>query len=543
MQKIYSRIDWKNFPSEETAVNETNLNRMDSGLDAIDDRVVAMDATKFDAITANSLIKDWEIDEKTGIITITKLSGEKILFDLNIEKIPVSFALSDGGILTMTTDDGTKFTANIGAMIPILTFDDSDEIAVSVSGEGVNKTYSFSIKNGSITEDKLRPDYLADIKVESAKAEKAAEASGNSSDNSASSADMAKNYATKAKTYADTIRGIAEVGIATTEKVGLVRPDGDSIVVDADGTIHSFTQLTNSNAIGEKGTYALDATEKNPLVKGSLASDIKSMQEANKIFDDVVVCEEVEGDDDKLLDSLMEQLLVQNIAITSDSNQTLKFMYGDNLIGSIALQGLVLNTVPCTKLSLDKKEEKLSAFSLNNLILVPSVEPVDCTEPVKWYSSNERIAIVSNGVVERITKKTADCIIYAKCGNHTVQCNVRYILPSFSFRIGIRTDEAGVLVDDSQKMRITSNEALELPKGTKIAFSNAAKYNWRLTYYDLSGNYLKDLTAENNKWHTESSVILEDDYMIAITMKEQNYKVFTEDTILTAQNTITLIAP
>jgi hypothetical protein len=36
MQKIYSRIDWKNFPSEETAVNETNLNRMDSGLDAID---------------------------------------------------------------------------------------------------------------------------------------------------------------------------------------------------------------------------------------------------------------------------------------------------------------------------------------------------------------------------------------------------------------------------------------------------------------------------------------------------------------------------
>ena len=92
-------------------------------------------------------------------------------------------------------------------------------------------------------------------------------------------------------------------------------------------------------------------------------------------------------------------------------------------------------------------------------------------------------------------------------------------------------------------MRITSIEILELPKGTKIVFFNAAKYNWKLIYYDLSGNYLKDITAENNKWHTESSVILEDDYMIAITMKEQNYAVFTDETILIAQKSVTLIAP
>lgn len=224
MQKVYSRINWKNFPSEETAVNETNLNRMDSGLDAIDDRVVAMDSTKFDTITANSLIKDWEIDEKTGIITITKLSGEKILFDLNIEKIPVSFALSDDGILTMTTDDGTKFTANIGAMIPILTFEDSDEIAVSVSGEGVNKTYSFSVKNGSITEDKLRPDYLADIKVESAKAASSAASADKSAKDSESQAVLAKSYAVggtgtregedtdNAKYYAEQAKNASDVG-------------------------------------------------------------------------------------------------------------------------------------------------------------------------------------------------------------------------------------------------------------------------------------------------------------------------------------------
>ena len=44
MQKIYSRINWENFPSEKTAVNESNLNKMDSAIDNLDDRVVAMDA-------------------------------------------------------------------------------------------------------------------------------------------------------------------------------------------------------------------------------------------------------------------------------------------------------------------------------------------------------------------------------------------------------------------------------------------------------------------------------------------------------------------
>lgn len=42
MQKIYSRIIWENLPSEKTAVNESNLNRMDLAIDNLDDRVVAM---------------------------------------------------------------------------------------------------------------------------------------------------------------------------------------------------------------------------------------------------------------------------------------------------------------------------------------------------------------------------------------------------------------------------------------------------------------------------------------------------------------------
>ena len=192
MNKLYTRIVWENFPSEKTALNESNLNRMDLALDNIDNRVIEMDSTKVNVETANTLIKNWTMDEETGVITVEKLNGEKIIFDLNIEKIPVNFELSEDGILTMTTDDGTQYTANIGAMIPVLTFEDSDEIAVSVTGSGVNKTYSFSIKAGSVTEDKLQPNFLADVKTEVAKAQASQAAAADSASAASNITNMAE---------------------------------------------------------------------------------------------------------------------------------------------------------------------------------------------------------------------------------------------------------------------------------------------------------------------------------------------------------------
>lgn len=170
MNKVYTRINWEDYPSENTDLDAYNLNQMDSAIDALDNRIISQDALKVDKSAINGNIADWTMDETTGVITITKYNGEKIIFDLNIEKIPVGFSMSDDGIITMTTEDGTQFKADIGSMIPVLTFEDSATIAVSVTGTGKNKTYSFSIKTGSVTDDMLQPNYLADIRVESANA-------------------------------------------------------------------------------------------------------------------------------------------------------------------------------------------------------------------------------------------------------------------------------------------------------------------------------------------------------------------------------------
>lgn len=170
LNKVYTIINWENYPSENTDIDEINLNKMDSAIDALDNRIISQDALKVNKSEINANIADWTMDETTGVITITKYNGEKIIFDLNIEKIPVGFSMSDDGIITMTTEDGTQFTADIGSMIPVLTFEDSATIAVSVTGTGKNKTYSFSIKTGSVTDAMLQPNYLADIRVESANA-------------------------------------------------------------------------------------------------------------------------------------------------------------------------------------------------------------------------------------------------------------------------------------------------------------------------------------------------------------------------------------
>lgn len=167
--KKYSRINWKNRPSTATALGARNLNKMDVFLNQVDDALIEFDAQKLDISTANGMLKSLTIDTETWIITATQLDGTQYIWDLNLEKIPVSFSLSENGILTMTTDDGTVFEADIGNMIKDYVFDDSDTIAFQkqfqTSDSDTKGTYHVTavIKAGSIHAEHLDPDYRADI--------------------------------------------------------------------------------------------------------------------------------------------------------------------------------------------------------------------------------------------------------------------------------------------------------------------------------------------------------------------------------------------
>lgn len=171
MNKIYSRIMWENRPSIKTPINEQNLNSMDAAIYDLDDRIILVDSTKLSIVDSAHDIVDWILDENTGIITITKRNGEVSEYDLNIEKIPVSFSMSEDGLITLTTEDGTEFTANISDVIPIINFSDSDTISVQKTTDGKENTYKLEIKDFSVTERKLQPNFLSEIKLNAEKAQ------------------------------------------------------------------------------------------------------------------------------------------------------------------------------------------------------------------------------------------------------------------------------------------------------------------------------------------------------------------------------------
>ena len=259
--KKYNRINWQNRPSTATALGATNLNKIDVFCNDVDNALIQMDAGKLNIEIANSMLASVSFDSETGKFTFKELDGTTYEYDLNLEKIPVSFTLTEDGILTMTTEDGTEWTCNIADLIKDYVFDDSDTIAfekefVEEDEEGKGSYHvTASVKAGSINETHLNPDYRADILTYSTQAQEAANDSltyskdskrwavgdasysGSETDNAQYYYQQAQLAKEAAEDAADRAAQVAGVDIATTTAAGIVKPDGTTIEVDSDGTI------------------------------------------------------------------------------------------------------------------------------------------------------------------------------------------------------------------------------------------------------------------------------------------------------------------
>ena len=298
-QKIYSREYWENFPSEKTAINRNRLNNIEGGIDAIDDRVCALDTTKVDLTKANELVEEILWDESNGTLTVVKMNGSRAVIDTKLEKLAVNFTYNpQTQQLVITLDDGTVQNVDLSALITEYEFLDSDTIAFEVTDGKVKAI----VKNGSITEDHLSPDYLGEIRTQVGRAEMSAKSADASEKNAASSSALSKSYAVggtgtrdgedtdNAKYYAEQAKNASDVGalseivenhisdkivhmtesehgvvsklgessegsltyngseikpsVATTESTGVVKPDGTTITIDDDGTLHGSSTYT-----------------------------------------------------------------------------------------------------------------------------------------------------------------------------------------------------------------------------------------------------------------------------------------------------------
>lgn len=204
MNKAHVPINWENYPSDETPLNERNLNKMDSAIGIIDDNVVTLDATKATKTEVATLVSDVTFEESTGIITITKKNGSKVTIDTQMEKIAVNFTYNPATQqIILTLIDGTKQYIDLSALITQYEFLDSDTVAFYIDSSG---KVSAIVKEGSIEEKHLEPNYLAKIKVEAAKAELSQKAAATSEANAKISENAAKASETAAKKSEDNVK-------------------------------------------------------------------------------------------------------------------------------------------------------------------------------------------------------------------------------------------------------------------------------------------------------------------------------------------------
>mgnify|MGYP000466560046 CR=1 FL=1 len=274
MNKAHSAINWENYPSDETPLNESNLNKMDAAIGVIDDRVITLDTTKATKTEVATLVADVTFEESTGIITITKKNGSKITIDTQMEKIAINFDYNPTTQqIILTLIDGTKQYIDLSALITQYEFLDSDTVAFYIDKDG---KVSAIVKEGSIEEKHLEPNYLAKIKVEVAKAESSQQAAAKSEANAKASENAAKaseTAAAKSATAAEASESNAKVSetsasessATATEKASSASQSADTAAEKADIATQKAAEIIGKAESAEESatkaqSYAVGGT-------------------------------------------------------------------------------------------------------------------------------------------------------------------------------------------------------------------------------------------------------------------------------------------
>ena len=87
-----------------------------------------------------------------------------------------------------------------------------------------------------------------------------------------------------------------------------------------------------------------------------------------------------------------------------------------------ALAAITFDVIHCTGISLDRATVSLDAIG-DTTTLVPTVQPIDCEDPVIWSTSNtDCCTVTQNGLVTVVGVGT--CTITARCGSYDAMCEV-----------------------------------------------------------------------------------------------------------------------
>lgn len=267
LSKTYQRINWENYPSEETPLNATNLNRMDYSVNEIDDRVISLDTEKLDKITGYGLITSVTLDNKTGVLAVSYLNGSTTTYQTVMNKVAVNFKFDQATqTIVITNEDGTNERVDLSSFVTQYEFNNTN----TINFINTNGAISANIVEGSIGEKYLRPNYLADIKVSEANAkssEVSSEASairseswavggtetreGEDTNNSKYFSDLSKNSADYCDSVAKQSQEILDAAIAkVTDAIFYIDFDSGCLMYESDA-YGFFIDYTTGNLMWE----------------------------------------------------------------------------------------------------------------------------------------------------------------------------------------------------------------------------------------------------------------------------------------------------
>ena len=174
---------WRNYPNITTPIVQDELNRNETTVDTIDDRVISLDTTKANQSDMLTAIQDVTFDENTGVFTFTRKNGTSFAIDTALEKVVTNFDYDDDPTsahyqqLILYLVDGTVKYVDMSALITQYEFINSSTIRFTINASGEVQA---NVIDGSITGAKLQPNYLADITTQANNASASATSSANS---------------------------------------------------------------------------------------------------------------------------------------------------------------------------------------------------------------------------------------------------------------------------------------------------------------------------------------------------------------------------
>lgn len=128
-----SRINWENYPSTITPLNDSNLNKIDYAVYQHD--------RSFEQIFNNS-IKRIDYNTTTKVFVFTYWDGHTEEVNFALEQIPATFSLDRDGVVHMIDNQGNEYTADLKEHIYYEYIEDVD---VEDEGEATDTTFARKI--------------------------------------------------------------------------------------------------------------------------------------------------------------------------------------------------------------------------------------------------------------------------------------------------------------------------------------------------------------------------------------------------------------